>query len=172
MIALIRSKLKLEVDCNKFEDYKDCIIDLFKNEIVFSMGNFVQHRDITCLEHSIYVAYVSYLICKHLGLDYRSGARGGMLHDFFLYDWHTTKLERGLHGFSHPIIALKNANKYFDLNVLEKDIIEKHMWPLTLKLPRYKESFIVAFADKYCTAMEVVRPNSRTNIHRIMMEVV
>jgi uncharacterized protein len=28
----------------------------------------------------------------------------------------------------------------FTLNEIEMDIIEKHMWPLTIKLPKYKET--------------------------------
>lgn len=54
----------------------------------------------------------------------------------------------------HPKIALENSKKLFDLNEKEKDIILKHMWPLTLSLPKYKESFIVTLADKYSTFIE------------------
>lgn len=76
---------------------------------------------------------------------------------FFLYDWHKNEVDYGgLHGFIHPNIALKNANKYFLLNEVEKDIIQKHMWPLTLKLPKYKEAYVVSFVDKYCAILETV----------------
>lgn len=131
------------------------------------MKNFMQHGDINCLEHSLYVSYTSYLICRWLRFDYRSAARGGLLHDFFLYDWHITKPYRGLHGFIHPHIALENANKYFRMNEVEKDIIQKHMWPLTMSLPKYKEAFVVMLADKYCTLMEVINVRSRKNIYRL-----
>ena len=39
-------------------------------------------------------------------------------------------------------------------NEVEKDIILKHMWPLTFKLPTYSESYIVTTADKYCATRE------------------
>jgi uncharacterized protein len=120
------------------------------------MDKFMQHANVSCLEHSFYVSYVSYSICKRLKLDYSSAARGGLLHDFFLYDWHGTKIKT-LHGVKHPGIALENANKYFELNSLEKDIIKKHMWPLTIVPPMHTESFIVTLVDKYCTTMEVLR---------------
>ena len=58
------------------------------------------------------------------------------------------------HGIEHPKIALQNAEKYFRLNDIERDIIVKHMWPLTLVPPKYKESFIVTFADKYLSSKE------------------
>ena len=43
---------------------------------------------------------------------------------------------------------------YDELNDLEKDVIVKHMWPLTIKFPKYKESYIVTFVDKYCATVE------------------
>jgi uncharacterized protein len=102
-----------------------------------------------------------------MGFDYRSAARGGLLHDFFLYDWHIGKPYRGLHGFIHPYIALENANQYFCLNELEKDVIQKHMWPLTIRLPRYKETFVVLLVDKYCATKEIVNWGSRENVHKL-----
>lgn len=120
-----------------------------------SLDNFVQHKNITRLHHSISVSYHSYRISKKLGLDYASAARGGLLHDFFLYDW--TSKERpskGMHGFLHPKIALENANEHFELNHREQDIIRKHMWPLTITLPKCKEAWVIIGVDKYCAIME------------------
>lgn len=170
MINLIKSKLNLRVDSSSYEEYKKCISDLIQNELVWTMASFVQHSDITCLEHSIYVSYISFLICKRLDFDYSSAARGGLLHDFFLYDWHIKESHHGLHGLIHPYTALQNANKSFDLNDLEKDIIVKHMWPLTLKLPKYKEAFIVSFVDKYCAIMEIIKLGNRSVIYRLIRE--
>ena len=167
MIELIKSKLNLKADSSSYIEYEKCISDLIQNKIVCSMEQFIQHSNVTCLEHCIYVSYSSYLICKCLGLDYESAARGGLLHDFFLYDWHITKPKKGLHGFTHPYTALKNANENFSLNKIEKDIIEKHMWPLTIRLPKYKESFIVSFVDKYCSFIEIIKFGSRKNVHRL-----
>ena len=84
-------------------------------------------------------------------------ARAAMLHDLFLYDWRKSQRDveiYGLHAFAHPKIALKNASKIFDLNNKEQDIIVKHMWPVTLSLPKYKESFVITFADKYSALKE------------------
>ena len=41
------------------------------------------------------------------------------------------------------------AEKLFNLNDKEKDIIVKHMWPVTLlSFPKYKESFLITIFDK------------------------
>ena len=164
MMEWIKLKLNLKVDSSSDSGYKNCISDLIQNEIVHSMKDFVQHINVTCLE---LVSYNSYLICKRLGLNCYLAARGGLLHNFFLYDWHIAKPYKGLHRFIHPYVALENANKHFNLNDLEKDIIKKHMWPLTLRLPRYKEAFIVAFVDKYCTSKEIIKFGSRKNVYRL-----
>jgi uncharacterized protein len=140
------------------KEYESCVGDLLKNENVQSMSGFIQHGSLSCLDHCRHVSYKSYLICKALKLDYRSAARGGLLHDYFLYDWHHSPGR--WHGFHHPRAALVNANRDFSLNRLERDIIKKHMWPLTLVPPRYRESLIVGLADKYCTMTEVVEPKT------------
>lgn len=137
--------------------FMDCVLDVVSHEQVLSMNKFMHHGTTSCFAHCFHVSYVSFQICRKLGLDVRSAARGAMLHDFFLYDWHVTKSEIGLHGFRHAALALKNATRFFCLNDLEKDIIRKHMWPLTLLPPRYRESFVVAMIDKYCTVVEVLR---------------
>ena len=73
-----------------------------------------------------------------------------------LANWHTHCKETGnhFHGFTHPVVALHNANKYYNLNNLEKDIIVKHMWPLTIVPPKYMEGYVVMYADKYCGFVE------------------
>ena len=110
---------------------------------VQSMSAFTQHGRVSCLEHSLSVAYYSYWLCRRLRLrvDGESLIRGALLHDFFLYDWHTVGRQYGLHGFTHPATALKNARQRFRLSHKAENVIASHMWPLTLRrLPRCKEA--------------------------------
>lgn len=167
----LKSKLNWYVSLPSEEEYEECIKDLIVNRDVGSMRNFMQHGDTNTLEHCLNVSYYSYCMCKNLGLDYRAAARGGLLHDFFLYDWHSGKNYKGLHGLEHPKIALRNAESRFDLTDKERDIIRKHMWPVTVKLPRYKESFVVMMMDKYCAFEEVVaRAQKFTKRLRMLFE--
>lgn len=156
MIKLIKSKTKLKQNFKILDEYKECIADLINHKDVKLMETYIQHSNINCLEHSVSVSYRTFIVCKYLGFNYKAVARGGLLHDFFLYDWHTRKPKKRLHGLIHPSIALNNANERFILNEIEKDIIKKHMWPLTLQLPKYKESYIVVLIDKYCSVMEII----------------
>ena len=82
-------------------------------------------------------------------------ARGGLLHDLYLCDWSKTDVGKFERLVIHPLMALQNAEK-FGLNDLERDIIVKHMWPLTRALPRHRESFVVSLADKLCATAEML----------------
>ena len=131
--------------------------DLIANDTVKQMKIYRQHCNTSCYKHCMQVAYYTYITCKKLKLDYVSATRGAMLHDLFLYDWR--KKYRGvdisgLHAYIHPKIALDNANKLFELNDIEKDVIVKHMWPVTLSFPKYRESYIVTIMDKYSACVE------------------
>jgi uncharacterized protein len=135
-------------------EHAACIDDLVFHPMVQTMKQFKHHHNTSCFDHSLNVSFTTYLLCKNLGWDYKSAARGGLLHDLFLYDWRSTTLEEGKHGFVHPRIALDNALREFTLNSLEMDIIVKHMFPLTWQPPGYKESLLVCLVDKYCAVKE------------------
>ena len=144
------------------------VADLLSAPSVCGMDRFVQHGNITCLQHSLFVAYLSFRLCRRFGLDYKAAARGALLHDFFLYDWHEPG--HGLwHGIRHPARALENARREFALSQVEQDIIEKHMWPLTLRHPpRYRETAVVCMVDKVCTVAEVLRLTGHPKIRAVI----
>ena len=121
------------------------------------MKQYRQHHNISCFDHCLFVSYNTYLICKKHKLDYISAARAGLLHDLFLYDWRKRENGRkGLHAFTHPKEALKQALTITELNDKEQDIIENHMWPVTPKFPRYKETYIITLVDKYSAVAEAL----------------
>lgn len=144
-------------------EYLEMVADILSNEDFLRLKEF-PHHDATIYDHVRKVSYLSYRLCRNLNLDYRSAARGGLLHDFFLYDWRDSgprPYRGGLHGFRHPRVALFNSASHFDLNDIEYDIILNHMWPLTIKPPRYRESYIVSMVDKYISSGEFFNGVSR-----------
>lgn len=134
------------------------ITPIIENEKVRRMDKYIQHGSTSCLEHCIAVAFISFYIAKklHVKCDYNSLIRGALLHDYFLYDWHIKDDSHKWHGFHHAKKALDNATKDFDLTPIEMDIIEKHMFPLNIRLPKYRESYIVSIADKMCSSYETI----------------
>ena len=139
--------------------YLDLVADLLAHPVVRQMERYPQHGTTSCLAHCLHVSYLSYRFCRRHGLDARCAARAGLLHDLFLYDWHTFRPQKGegLHGFSHPKRALENALRHFTLSPAEQDCILRHMFPLTPTPPRFREGFVLVWMDKYCSLMETLR---------------
>ena len=138
-------------------EFFSIIEDIITNDTVKQMQNFRQHCNTSCYKHCMQVAYFTFIACKRLKLDYFSATRAAMVHDLFLYDWRTRHIDAefpGLHAYAHPQIAYKNASKLFELNDVEKDVILKHMWPVTFGFPKFKESYIVTVMDKYSACIE------------------
>lgn len=150
------------------EEYLGQVGDLLAHPKVREMGRFLQHGRVDCLRHCLYVSYASWRLCRALGLDGRAAARGGLLHDFFLYDWHRGTPGGGLHAFTHPRTAAENAGRYFPLTDRERDVVLRHMWPLAARPPRYPESWVVAFVDKVFCLMEVLAPSGLGRLEGVL----
>lgn len=131
------------------------LVEILAHDIFRSMSKYRHHANISCLDHSLAVAELTFKTAKRRGFDYISATRGALLHDFYLYDWHSSS--PGLHGFKHPNISLGNAERYFDLNRVERNAVVRHMWPLTPIPPKYPESLLVCLADKRVTCRDYGR---------------
>ncbi|BCJ93214.1 phosphohydrolase [Anaerocolumna cellulosilytica] len=151
---------KLKADNSLFHEI---LRDVCLTTRVIESGQFIQHGNTSVLEHSILVAYVSYRVALKLKLPvkHRELIRGALLHDYFLYDWHEKDKNHRLHGFYHPFTALRNAERDVKLTAIERDIIKKHMFPLTLIPPRHMESLLVCLVDKFCATCETLYITSR-----------
>ena len=148
-------------------------------DILYSPGmqlekDFLQHGEVSVFAHSIAVACVCLLLarllhrCLKIRLNERALVRGALLHDYFLYDWHRAEEAGKWHGFRHAQRALDNAQRDFHLNAVERDVIRKHMFPLNLRPPRYRESVLVSCADKLCALGEMVELSAlRRRVRRV-----
>ena len=137
------------------EDFLDSIEGLVDHGLVIELARCQHHIQTSRFQHCVSVSYYCYRIAKRFDWDYKSAARAGLLHDFYHYDINSKERVGGMkHLRSHPHLALKNAKENFELNYLETDIISKHMWPITLKLPKYKETWLIVGVDKFCALLE------------------
>ena len=118
-----------------------CLHNLSQKSHLRRMEKFTQHGDTSCLLHTIAVAYYSIKIAE----------------------------ERRIHGFTHPMTALRNADRDFDLTDTERDIIKKHMFPLTVIPPTCREGWIVCLADKYCSLYETFKKEAYRKINTNIM---
>ena len=163
-----KSRKKLDKYKRQYQDRKEFYhllkehaSDIINSPNFRSTRNYIQHGSMPVYRHCLDVADQSIKISKFLRINCneRELVRGALLHDYFLYDWHDKCREnyQRLHGFYHPGIALKNAQKEYPLSDREKDIIKKHMWPLTIVPPVCREAWIVTAADKYCSLLETLK---------------
>ena len=154
-------------ELEKDEEYRAILCrnggDILGSDHYTRLKSFIQHGNVTVYEHSIHVALCAIKLNRKLGIRGREReiVRGALLHDYFLYDWHDGEapgnIHPKLHGFYHPGIALKNATRDFTLSEREKEIIKKHMWPLTVKPPKCREAWVVCLADKYASTLETLK---------------
>lgn len=148
----MKQKIELEISNNR--EFQEIIKDIIQNETVQEMKLYRQHFDTDCFEHCYLVSYYCYILCKKLNLDYISATRAAMVHDLFLYDWREPSKTHRFHAFTHGKVACEKAEKIFELNDIQKDMIINHMWPVTPRIPKYKETFIITLVDKYCAMKE------------------
>ena len=121
---------------------------------------FIQHGKTSVYMHSVSVAYMSCYIAEkyNLSVDYYSLITGALLHDYFLYDWHDKEDgHKRPHGFYHPSAALAHAERDFEINSRTKNIIKRHMFPLTPIPPVCLEGWVVCIADKICSTKETIK---------------
>ena len=161
-VALAHQSIKLKRCLAKYELYQEYISyveDVLNHPEVQRMADFAHHGTTSTLEHVMHVSYYTFFLCKKYGLDARAGARAGLLHDFFLYDWHEKEDPKIVHTLYHPKIALKNAEKYFELSDVEREMILLHMYPVVegFKQPKYKETQVIQMVDKICAVSEVLK---------------
>ncbi len=134
---------------------------------------FLHHENESLYEHLIKVSIKSFQLAKKYKANISNATIAGLLHDFYPEAWQYSedlkKIDKKYseilrtnkkfsffkkHGFVHGYKAKENAKKYYSkyVNDVILDAISKHMFPLSIftkeKFPKYKESWIVTYADK------------------------
>jgi uncharacterized protein len=161
----------LKAVCSRQElagcSYYGCVSDLIERPELARLKEITHHVRTSRFQHCVNVSYYSYLVCRRLGLDSRSAARAGLLHDLFYYDrkeYNSARTkDEPSHSLKHSRVAENNAGRLTRLSDLERDIISRHMWPMTKKLPKYRESLVVCMIDKYCAVLEFVAGTPRSS---------
>jgi uncharacterized protein len=143
-----------------FDGYAEGIIS---HELFLRTKNIFSHGAITVYDHSIAVARLAFSMSRDRpGIDRKCVVRAGLLHDFFLYEWHIPGARYMLHGWAHPAIAAKNAREVFGISDKEYSCIRTHMWPWTLfHPPLCREGWIISLADKIVALKETVLNRGR-----------
>lgn len=174
-----------ELDLNKYlkflsnEDYYDEWLDIVKPILLsdeFQKRLKFKHHHHSVFFHCVLVSYGSFRFGLKHNVDSYNCAIAGLLHDFYPNPWQYSKdLEKmdpkyiknleekkklfEKHGFTHAREALENVNNYFPEYSNERidNAILRHMFPLNIAIPRYKESWVVTLQDKIVSVKELLK---------------
>lgn len=169
----IKDELKMS-DYVFFDEWYGIVEEILLHPEFQKRKLFAHHHNKSVFEHSVKVSYYSFLYAKYFNADKRVCAIAGLLHDFYPKAWLYTQSLADLdasylsevnkkkslfkkHGFTHGKAASDNYIKFFPHLENEKisDCIEKHMFPLTLFPPKYKEGWIITAVDKRNSMLEL-----------------
>lgn len=140
--------------------FSETLRELEERPEILLLKQYRQHKIADTFTHSHNVAVCAHYLAVRWKkqVNMKELATGAMLHDYYLYNVKESGLTDYQHGIRHPVTALKNAEKIFELSEKEKNIIVSHMWPLPFsKKPACMEAWLVSMADKYCAFQEMYR---------------
>lgn len=161
-----------------FDEWLIYVEDILLSDEFQRRKLFKHHHNLSVWEHSILVSFKSFLVAKYFNASARICAIAGLLHDFYTQAWiyneELLKIDEGkylseyyvkkplfkMHGFVHGNDAAENIKKYFPELVNDRIInsVQRHMFPLTIKPPKYREGMIITCVDKLNSVRELPSP--------------
>jgi uncharacterized protein len=148
------SDLFPDADEETSAEFQDTVRDIVSLPQYQKLKKFVHHNSTSRYQHCLNTAWCMFVVCKNRGLAYKSAARGAMLHDFYLYNTRDFRRTGMDHDAVHPRCALRNAEKYFEIDEIMRDCILHHMWPAAAGKPETAEGKLMTLVDKYCASVE------------------
>ena len=146
----------MKINEKLINEYVEITGDLLKNDDVKRMKTFNHHGKISTHFHSVYVSFTVLKWCNAFKIDNKNEiVRASLLHDFYLYDWHIEKHEE-MHAWYHPKAAVANIETIFgSLSNMQRDMILRHMFPLSVQPPNSIGGWILTLCDKHCANEDI-----------------
>lgn len=158
-----------------FDEWLLIVEDVLLHDEFQKRKLFMHHHNLSVWDHSVLVSFRAFEVAKYFHADERICALAGLLHDFYSQAWISTPelemLENGkyttlmkekkpfykMHAFTHANDAAENYIRFFPELENKKitDSIKRHMFPLTIVPPKYKEGFIITAIDKFNSVHEL-----------------
>ncbi|MCL2095112.1 hypothetical protein FWH13_03255 [Candidatus Saccharibacteria bacterium] len=134
------------------QDYLEIVESTLFSDHFLPLRTFWHHQDISTFTHVLDVSLRAYKVAKRLKLDYFAAAHGGLLHDYYKYDWHLEDVRLtddrkipffDLHFFIHGPLAAENVSEDFphlvgpDPDCVIRNIISSHIPIIALLFWKY-----------------------------------
>ena len=152
----------MKINEKYIDEYLEITRDLLQNENVESMKTYNHHGKINTHFHTVYVSYCVLVLCDKLKVNNKNDiVRAALLHDFYLYDWHIEKHDE-MHAWYHPKAAVENIKNIFgDISDMQRDLILRHMFPLSIQPPNSIGGWLLTLCDKHCANEDIFGVSKR-----------
>ncbi len=152
------------------QEFLSLLYPYLRHPAVLRLSEYRHHMATDRLQHAVSVAYLTFCLYPAEGSDEcREICTAALLHDLFYFD----RSHGGIPHFAwfrHPRVARDNARAVLPLSSLGEDIILRHMFPLTGRIPRTRAGRLVSLLDKYCAVREFFLPTQSTSLPRAKNE--
>jgi len=135
-------------------------------EKVLKMKEIPTHVGSNCYIHTFKVTklVMKRAIKSRKDLDLENLLIACIFHDYYLYNWRTTKDRPHPHGKHHPFIASDNARRDFNISEESQGMIKTHMWPFNFfNPPKSKEARLLCNVDTWVALIEDLIPRNIKN---------
>lgn len=136
--------------------------DILSSDRFHKAWNIRHHYSTSVAVHSERTAEYAMRICSWLKrhsvrINEEDVMRACLLHDIGMTDDKVSHSISFRKAYLHPVRSEQIAKDEFHANAVQCNAIRRHMWPICVIPPRYKEGWIVIAADKLCSLREVFR---------------
>lgn len=127
----------------------------------FEQAQLVRHHYWTSVAaHSKKTVEYALRICARLKkhgvrINEKDVVRAALLHDIGMTDQKVSRSISFRKAYLHPRKSEQIAKEEFSANEVQCNAIRRHMWPICLIPPRFREGWVVLAADKCCSLWEI-----------------
>ena len=137
-------------------------VDILSSARFEKAGTVRHHITGNVAEHSRNTAEYGRRMCEWLnrhGIDVSEEdvVQACLLHDIGMTEDRVHDSAGWRKAFWHPRKGARIARDEYHVNKVQYNAIKRHMWPICIIPPRYKEGWVVMAADKYCSIRELSR---------------
>lgn len=149
----------MELTKEQKQKLEEIYLKYLHDERVLKMKEIPAHRGSNTYLHTFRLTkeIMKKAVKSRKNLDLENLLIASIFHDYYLYDWRTTKDRPHPHGKHHPHIAVLNAKRDFAISDKAAEMMETHMWPFNLTHPpKGKEARLLCNVDTWVAFKEIL----------------
>ena len=121
----------------------------------------IRHHNTSVAVHSRKTAEYGERICRWLKrrgvrISEEDVVRACLLHDIGMTEQNVHETVSWKKAYLHPQKGEQIAKTEYRANEIQRNAIRRHMWPICIIPPKYKEGWVVVAADKCSSIWEIV----------------